>query len=474
MERKAAAALNPSDAEAVLTGAENSHGCPDARAQLEILLEAEVAVRLRLQRDLELRNCALNAAASYFLVIDMQLAGWPIVFANRAVLKDYGYDPDEVLGKSASAFIDATTSAVQLAQINEAMAAGREARTEFRAKRKDGSVFWSGVFAGPVHDSGGIVTHYVLVGADITQRLEDEQNKRKLQDRLYSEMQERERMGIELRLAQKLESVGRLAAGVAHEINTPIQYVGDSVHFLRSAVKDLEELVSAYRGAFRALSDNAAPGEVLARLEAVEAGADREFLSIEIPKAFERTLDGVNRVAGIVRAMNEFAHPDAIEHTPADINRAIETTLTVARNEYKYAAVVATQFAALPEVTCNISELNQVFLNLIVNAAHAIQEAGTDATDGRITITTAASDDYVTITISDNGCGIPAENLDKIFDPFFTTKEIGKGTGQGLAIARSIVAEKHGGTINVQSEPGRGTRFIIRLAVAGRQKMQGT
>src|ERR671910_2043103 len=188
MERKAAAALTPSDAEAVLAGAENRHGCVDARAQLEIMLEAEVAVRLRLQRDLELRNCALNAAASYFLVIDMQIAGWPIVFANRAVLKDYGYHPEEVLGKSASTFIDATISAVQLAQINGAMSAGCEARTEFRAKRKDGSVFWSGVFAGPVRDSCGKVTHYVLVGADISQRLEDEQNKRKLQDRLYSEM----------------------------------------------------------------------------------------------------------------------------------------------------------------------------------------------------------------------------------------------------------------------------------------------
>jgi PAS domain S-box-containing protein len=467
MERKAATLLDPADAEAVLAGAE---GCNDARLQLEILLEAEVAVRLRLQRDLQLRNCALNAAASHFLVLDMQLPGWPIVFANRAVLRDYGYHPEEVLGRSAVSFIDGDASVVQVEQINEAMRLGRDCRTEVRAKRKDGSVFWSGVFVGPVHDNGGNVTHYVLVGADITQRLEDEQNKRKLQDRLYSEMQERERMGIELRLAQKLEAVGRLAAGVAHEINTPIQYVGDSVHFLQSAVTDLEALLSSYRGAFHALADGAATADVLARVREIESGADLEFLSAEVPKAFERTLEGVERVAGIVRAMKEFAHPDANEHSPSDINHAIETTLTVARNEYKYAATVHVELGAIPEVICNISELNQVFLNLIVNAAHAIQESGKDANDGRIAITTSTSGDSVSVTIEDNGCGIPAQNLEKIFDPFFTTKEVGKGTGQGLAIARSIVAEKHAGNIDVQSNPGQGTRFIIRLPIAGRQR----
>jgi signal transduction histidine kinase len=242
------------------------------------------------------------------------------------------------------------------------------------------------------------------------------------------------------------------------------------VHFLQSAVRDLEGLLSAYRGAFQTLGDNASPAGVLARLKEIEAGADLEFLEVEVPKAFERTLEGVQRVADIVKAMKEFAHPDANEHSPADINHAIETTLIVARNEYKYAAAVVTQLGALPEVMCNISELNQVFLNLIVNAAHAIQESGKELATGRIDISTVAHGEYVTVTIGDNGCGIPQANMDKIFDPFFTTKEVGKGTGQGLAIARSIVAEKHNGSLDVQSEVGRGTRFIIRLAVAGRNK----
>lgn len=469
MERKIATLSEKADDSSVPAPALTSHDV-ESRLQLEMVLEAEIAVRQHLQRELALRNCAMDAASSHFMILDMQRPGWPIVYVNRSILKDFGYQPGEVIGRSAADFIATEMCPVQMEQINEAIAAGREARTELRGRRKDGSVFWAGIFMGPVRDVSGVVTHYLLIGADITTRLAEEQNKRKLMDQLYSEMQERERMSLELHVARKLESVGRLASGIAHEINTPIQYVGDSVHFLQSAVTDLENLVSAYRGAFHALSDSTPPAEVLARIREFEGGVDMEFLSVEVPKAFERTLEGVGRVAGIVRAMKEFAHPDASEQSPGDLNHAIETTLTVALNEYKYLAAVETRFDALPEVMCHISEINQVFLNLVVNAAHAIEESGQDVTTGRIEIVTSAGTDYVTVTVTDNGCGIPAENFEKIFDPFFTTKDVGKGTGQGLAIARSIIIEKHGGHIDVQSQPGKGTKFILRLPIAGRPK----
>jgi signal transduction histidine kinase len=281
-------------------------------------------------------------------------------------------------------------------------------------------------------------------------------------------MQERERMAIQLRFAQKLESVGRLAAGIAHEINTPAQYVGDSVRFLQDVFQSLDRLVRMYHDVLTHLPAGTVPDSQMEDLHTAAADADLDFIDVEAPKAFERTLDGVGRIADIVRAMKEFAHPDMNDQVLADINHALETTLTVARSEYRYCATVVTRFGELPEVLCNVGELNQVFLNLIVNAAHAIQHSGKEATTGRIEISTAVDGLFITIGIADNGCGIPQDHLEKIFDPFFTTKEVGKGTGQGLAIARAIIVDKHAGHIEVDSTLGAGSRFVLRLPVSGR------
>jgi len=267
-------------------------------------------------------------------------------------------------------------------------------------------------------------------------------------EQLREQMRLRQAAEVELGLAQKLEAVGRLAAGIAHEINTPIQYVNDSVHFLKDAFEELHRAVAA--------NDSGHDPSQAAELE---------FLAAEVPRAIERTMEGTQRVATIVRAMKEFSHPDASEKSAADLNRAISTTLLIARNEYKYVATVDFQCGALPEVLCNVGELSQVFLNLIVNAAHALADAGRDTESGRITIKTAVVDKCATISIEDNGCGIPKDVIDKIYDPFFTTKEVGRGSGQGLAIARAIVVDKHGGRINVESTPGAGTRFTIRLPI---------
>jgi PAS domain S-box-containing protein len=425
-------------------------------ASLRRALAAEIAARTHLQRELDVRNCALDAASSHFMILDMAQPGAPIVFVNRAVARDHRYEPRELLGKSASLLIG-DESARERAAIDDAIRQGRDIRTEVRGRRKDGTTFWLGIFLAPVRNAAGDITHYVAIGADITARLAEAENKRRLQEQLLAEMHERERMGVELQLAQKLESVGRLAAGIAHEINTPIQYVGDSVHFVESAAGDLRALLEAYRAA--------AP----APLTAAETAADLQFLRAEVPRAFERMKEGIARVAEIVRALREFAHPDSDEHSTADINHALETTLTVTRNESKYIANVETQLAELPPVVCGIGQLNQVFLNLIVNAAHAIEQAGKSAeTGGVITVSTRALPDVVEVCIGDNGCGIPPENQDKIFDPFFTTKAVGKGTGQGLAIARAIVVDKHRGDIDVQSVVGEGTRFTIRLPIVGR------
>jgi signal transduction histidine kinase len=279
---------------------------------------------------------------------------------------------------------------------------------------------------------------------------------------LQREKAERGRIEGELRIAHRLEAVGQLAAGIAHEINTPIQYVGDSLHFLRSAFEDVSPLLSQLESLARTLR---AAGEVdtARRIEAAWEVADADFLREQIPRALDRTFDGIERVAGIVRAMKTLAHPGGEDRAPADLNEALRNTLIVTRNEFKYVADIETDLGPIPQVPCQLGEINQVFLNLVVNAAHAVAEsvAGSDRR-GTIRIRSRTEGDSVVVEIADTGVGIPNALKERVFDPFFTTKPVGKGTGQGLSMARNIVT-KHGGTLAFASSPGQGTTFTIRL-----------
>jgi PAS domain S-box-containing protein len=270
---------------------------------------------------------------------------------------------------------------------------------------------------------------------------------------------------LELHQAQKLESVGRLAAGIAHEINTPVQFVNDSVQFLRDGMSDMMSLVASYRELRAAVEEGTPVSAALTHAD--QAEDDVDYLLDAMPRAIDRSIDGLQRIAEIVRSMKDFAHPDQKEMAAVDLNKAIASTLLIARNEWEYVADIETDFGELPAVRCVAGELNQVVLNVVVNAAHAIGDviAGT-AQKGRITIRTRPDGDCVIVSIHDTGCGIPEHVRGQIFDPFFTTKEVGKGTGQGLAIARSVV-EKHRGTVTFETELGKGTVFTIRLPVDG-------
>ena len=270
----------------------------------------------------------------------------------------------------------------------------------------------------------------------------------------------------ELRQAQKLEAIGQLAAGIAHEINTPIQYVGDNVRFLGDACTDLTAVLEQAEALRRAAQVGEPVAEPARALAAVQAEVDLPYLLAEIPGTIEQTLEGVERVATIVRAMREFSHPGTDDKTLVDINRALESTITVSRNEWKYVAEVETRLADdLPLLSCLPGELNQVFLNILVNAAHAIadQTDGGSSGTGVITVSTRADERWLEVRIADTGGGIPAHIQERIFDPFFTTKGVGRGTGQGLAIARSVVVDKHRGRLRFQTDPGRGTTFVIEL-----------
>jgi two-component system, NtrC family, sensor kinase len=283
---------------------------------------------------------------------------------------------------------------------------------------------------------------------------------------LILDVTERWRLESELAQAQKLESVGRLAAGVAHEINTPIQFVSDSVTFVRDAMADLFAVLAQYQQLPRLLNDQAALAAAAGRAQQAEADNDVPYIVECAPPALDRALEGLGRVASIVRAMKQFAHPDRTEKAPADLNGALQSTLTIAHNEYKYVADLETEFAPLPLVLCHAGEINQAVLNIVVNAAHAIADvvAGTEQ-KGKITVRTRVIGDGVEIAIGDTGAGIPEAIRARVFDPFFTTKEVGRGTGQGLAIARNVITDKHGGTLTFETTPGQGTTFFIRLPI---------
>ncbi len=256
---------------------------------------------------------------------------------------------------------------------------------------------------------------------------------------------ERKRAEARLSTSERLESMGRLAAGVAHEINTPIQYVSDSLYFIREGVQEL----LVYLGD--------AAGEL-----------DLPYLQQNLPAAVDRAVDGLARIAEIVRSLKDFSHADQASMSPVDLNRAIKSTLVVAKSEYKYVADLETDFADLPPVTCHGSQINQVVMNLVVNAGHAIAERVTGTTDkGLITVRTYCDDREVVICVSDTGVGIPESVRPRIFEPFFTTKEVGRGTGQGLAIARNVVHE-HGGRITFQTQLNQGTTFFVHLPLDSR------
>ena len=266
--------------------------------------------------------------------------------------------------------------------------------------------------------------------------------------------------------AQKLESIGELAAGIAHEINTPIQYVGDNTRFIDEACNDLNGVLAQCQSLVELTSTDPNLSRVTEKLRKSMNEADIDYLVEEVPAAIKQTLEGIDRVANIVRAMKEFAHPGVSEMVLTDIAKSIQNTIMVARNEWKYVAEMETEFDSnLPPVPCFPGELNQVLLNMIVNAAHAIGDAIGDAseTKGLIRISTQRQRSNAEIRIEDSGSGIDPKHVEKIFNPFFTTKAAGKGTGQGLAIAHSVIVHKHGGRISVESEVGRGTTFIIQI-----------
>ena len=311
--------------------------------------------------------------------------------------------------------------------------------------RPDGEKRYLGLTVNPLNCDENNILGLTIIGADIT---------------------DRKKMESQLQQSHKMEAIGQLAAGIAHEINTPVQFVGDNTRFFQDSFDDLIQIIKQQQEALAAARSNSLTDKLAEKTDQLIEENDLEYLEEEVPLALEQTLKGVERIAKIVQAMKIFAHPGMVAKEPVDINQEIEKTITITRNEWKYVADLKTDFdESLPMVPCFRAEFNQVILNMIVNAAHAIAEKNQDnqSEKGTIQVRTIHEGDQAKICISDTGAGIPEDIRHKIFDLFFTTKETGKGTGQGLAISHSVIVEKHKGSLTLESQEGKGTTFNITL-----------
>jgi len=371
------------------------------------------------------------------------------VYSSPSYERVLGYSPEEIQALGSLDLLHPDDMArVETSLANMFQDPDGISHLEYRLKTRLGEYRHFESVGRRIQQGTGSIPQALIVARDIS-------------DRVRAQL-EKDRVEIQLRQAQKLEAIGQLAAGIAHEINTPIQYIGDNNVFLQES---FQELFGFFADLKRTLAADS-PLDRAALARALET-VDLDYLEEEIPKAIHQSLDGVSRVSRIVSAMKEFSHPGTEARERIDLNRAIENTLTVSRNEWKYVADLQTDLdPGLPMVPCFPGELNQVVLNLVVNAAHAIAEVTGGQDSGRrglIRVSTRIDGPEVMIQVSDNGKGIPEAIRSRIFEPFFTTKPVGKGTGQGLAITHSVIVDKHGGRVELESEVGQGTTFTLRL-----------
>lgn len=416
----------------------------------------DITERKRAEQDRALLERAVERASSAIFIIDA--TSGEIRYVNNAFEEDTGYAREEVVGTHFRVLFKSSNSEAVVASALETAMARNVWGGRLAILRKGGALYETESSISTILDDQGDLAWLIFVSNDISERVQ---------------------METRLLQAQKLESIGQLAAGIAHEINTPVQFVGDNLRFVNDAMTGLLDIVSACNEQAQGQHEAGVASERDEVMLSKISDLDFDFIQAELPRAIMQAQDGVGRITTIVRAMKDFSHPGRKEKQYANVNDALRSTLTVTRNEWKYVAELELDLdETLPEIMCLPAELNQVFMNIIVNGAQAITEklsgesqlrsAGAITVSGEkglLRVSTKQDGNRIVIRIGDSGTGIAPENLDHIFDPFYTTKEVGKGTGQGLAIARDVVVNKHQGAIDVESVVGKGTTFIITLPV---------
>jgi PAS domain S-box-containing protein len=436
----------PRFADFVRAVSEAYQAADDERALLENSLELssrELEERYAaLQGDIARREKAESERDAFFRVspdllciVDAQLR---LVQVNPSWTRVLGYTEAELTGRPLLELVHPDDRERTVAEARALAGAGHSVGFENRYRHADGR--WRWVAWAATSDEARGLTY--AIARDITQQRE---------------------LQRELAQAQKLEAVGQLASGVAHEINTPMQFIGDNVQFADDGFGELKRWVEEARAV---LARAAVPPAEVQALEALARQADLDYQLEELPRALGEARDGVRRVAELVKALKEFAHADQLEMDAADINEALDRTLVLTRGVLRHVARVEADLQPLPPVRCHVGLLNQAFLNLLVNAGHAIedqQRRAPQAEVGLIRVSTRPQGAWVEVRITDSGCGIPEAIQERIFEPFFTTKEVGRGSGQGLPLVRSVVVDRHGGEVAFESKVGVGTTFILRL-----------
>lgn len=419
----------------------NAAGVPEGYVIVSRLIDERLAAEKKLQAVHTETELFLQSIPSILIGLDGQgrINRWNVAASNV-----FGLDKASVMGHALQACPIQWLYPEAKKEIAGWLKIEVSCRSDDLSFEKDGVIHFLGLHVRRIPSEDGQNAGLIVTGADVT-----------------------ERKGLEeqLRQAQKLEAIGQLAAGIAHEINTPTQYTGDNLRFLKDSWAAIAEFLVLSGTVREELLADGVSEKTLHAFAGLHQKCDFPYLLKEVPNAIDQSLEGLQRVAKIVRGMKEFSHPGSKEKRAVNLNRAIETTITVSRNEWKYVADLVTAFDEnLPLVPCLVGEFNQVMLNLIVNASHAIaSRAGGNGTKGTITISTRRQEGWIEIGVADTGAGIPKEVQSRIFEPFFTTKEVGKGTGQGLALAHSVIVNQHQGQIWFDSEVGRGTTFHIRL-----------
>lgn len=407
----------------------------------------------QIEEELRLHDRAMAASSCGITIADARQPDMPLIYINEAFEAITGYPTAEVLGKNCRFLQGEDRNQPELDEMRAALKEGRSCRITIRNYRKDGSLFWNELFTAPVFDHEGQLTHYVGVQTDVTARkLAEEALTRKTieLERALTELRETQVLLVH---SEKMSALGQMVAGVAHEINNPISFVNSNLHSFKQSVGELSGAYDALEGLI--LETGSSAEQDAARH--IRQQAELDFLLSDVDDLLTASFEGLGRVRKIVEALRTFSRLDEADLKIANLGENIRSTLLMARGELQGKVEVELDVDDLPDIKCYPAELNQVFLNIIINAAQAIEGKGLLAITGRELA------DNLELRFSDTGAGIPTDVLDKIFNPFFTTKAVGTGTGLGLSIAHKIITDRHHGSIRVESTPGAGTTFIITL-----------